>query len=133
MSTTREMRSRILRLAIAVPILISAPIWSLTEAYTSDSRQRQLSADRRNSLSTTARVEIDLFSGRPNPSFELDQEAAHELLGLLSNLKQGDVKFVPRDGLGFRGFTVSVDGQPKLYISGPVVSTGSDEFVDGSR
>jgi hypothetical protein len=78
-------------------------------------------------------VEIDLFSGRPNPSFKLDPPATHELLGLLGNLKQSDVKAVRRDGLGFRGFAVSVEGQPQLYVSGPAVSAGSEQFVDEAQ
>jgi hypothetical protein len=78
-------------------------------------------------------VEIDLFSGRPNPSFKLDQPATHELLGLLGSLKRSDGKAVRRDGLGFRGFAVSVEGQPQLYISGPAVSAGSEQFADETR
>jgi hypothetical protein len=89
-----------------------------------------LSADQSTPVSATARVEIDLFSGRPNPSFKLDQPATHKLLGLLGNLKQSDGKAVRRDGLGFRGFAVSVEGQPDIYVSGPAVSVGSRQFVD---
>jgi hypothetical protein len=91
-----------------------------------------LSADR-TSEDVTTRVEIDLFSGRPNPSFELDQSATHELLGLLGNMKRSQVKVPPGDGLGFRGFAVSVKGQPQVYVSGSVVSAGPQQFVDSSR
>src|SRR3954447_20325215 len=114
MSTMPVMRSRILGLVTAVLISISVPIWSPTEAYTSASRQGQLSADQSTPVNAAARVEIDLFSGRPNPSFELDPRATHELLGLLGNLKQSD-KAARRDGLGFRGFAVNVEGRPQLY------------------
>jgi hypothetical protein len=92
-----------------------------------------LSADQGIPVSASARVEIDLFSGRPNPSFTLDPSATHRLLGLLGSLARSDGKAVRRDGLGFRGFAVSIQGQPEIYVSGPAVSAGSRQLMDQER
>jgi hypothetical protein len=78
-----------------------------------------------------ARVEIDIFSGRPNPSFQLDQAATARLLQLLDNIQRGAA--APRDGLGFRGFVVSIEGHPDIRVSGTAVVSGTDEFTDSSR
>ena len=81
----------------------------------------------------TARVEIDIFSGRPNPSFQLDQAATARLLQLLDNIQRGRGAAAPRDGLGFRGFVVSIEGNPDIRVSGTAVVSGTDEFTDSSR
>jgi hypothetical protein len=55
-------------------------------------------------------VEVDVFSGRNNPRFALNETAATELSGLLSGLDQSVI--TPRAvDLGYRGFVVTfVDG-----------------------
>jgi hypothetical protein len=80
----------------------------------------------------TARVEIDIFSGRPNPSFQLDQAATAELLKLLDNSKRG-AGAAPRDGLGFRGFVVRIEGRPDIRVSGTTVVSGAEELTDPTR
>jgi hypothetical protein len=92
-----------------------------------------LTADQNTPVGATARVEIDLFSGRPNPSFELDQPATHELIGLLSHLKRSDVKAARRDVLGFRGLAVTVEGRPQLFVSGSAVFADPEQFADEAR
>jgi len=59
-----------------------------------------------------ARVTLDIFSGRPNPVWELDEAAARDLLAeagsardLVGGLESGSGK------LGFRGLIVEADGQ----------------------
>jgi hypothetical protein len=79
-----------------------------------------------------ARVEIDIFSGRPNPSFQLDHAATTELLQLLDTIKRG-AGAAPRDGLGFRGFLVSIEGHPGIRVSGTAVTSGGQQLVDPSR
>jgi hypothetical protein len=90
-----------------------------------------LSANQSTPVSAT--VEIDLFSGRPNPSFELDRQATHELVGLLSNLKRSDVKAARPDGLGFRGLAVTIEGRPQLFVSGSAVFADPEQFADQAR
>ncbi|HEX8903369.1 MAG TPA: hypothetical protein VF771_00860 [Longimicrobiaceae bacterium] len=51
------------------------------------------------------RVEADLFSGRPNPTFTLDAEQAATLATLLRGLPAGGQRREP-PGLGYRGFVI---------------------------
>ena len=51
------------------------------------------------------RVEADLFSGRPNPSFTLDAGQADAVAALLRGLRPGGEPREP-PGLGYRGFVV---------------------------
>jgi hypothetical protein len=57
-------------------------------------------------------VELDAFSGRPNPSWELNPSESGELLKELSPLPEADKNKVEfNDGLGYRGFIISVRNQ----------------------
>lgn len=67
-------------------------------------------------------VELDVFSGRPNPSWELNASESGELLKQLSPLPEEDKnKAEFFDGLGYRGFVISVrdelkpSSQPVIY------------------
>jgi hypothetical protein len=52
-------------------------------------------------------VEVDIFSGRPNPTWTLDADSAHRLATLTSHLTPAPAGTAPGDpGLGFRGFLV---------------------------
>jgi len=54
-------------------------------------------------------VELDLFSGRPNPRWELDDRSATALRRLQSTLRPADRAPAEPPGLGYRGFSY-VDG-----------------------
>jgi hypothetical protein len=74
-------------------------------------------------------VEIDVFSGRPNPAFELSVDEAKHLLALLEGLPE-----IPptadEDALGYRGMNVTIakgdDNNPvrRIRVSGGVVAIG---------
>jgi hypothetical protein len=51
-------------------------------------------------------VELDIFSGRPNPTWTLSGEETSQLLALLANLPSKEAGW-PASGLGYRGFVVS--------------------------
>lgn len=51
------------------------------------------------------RVELDIFSGRPNPTWELSSEEVDEFTARLSDLTPCDRAFAP-PGLGYRGFEI---------------------------
>jgi hypothetical protein len=51
-------------------------------------------------------IEIDLFSGRPNPIFALDDVKEAELRNLLSRLGSEPVRSRADAGLGYRGFLI---------------------------
>lgn len=56
-------------------------------------------------------VQMDVFSGRPNPSWELSPSESGELLKQLSLLPEVDTNAaVFNDNLGYRGFVISVHG-----------------------
>jgi hypothetical protein len=70
-------------------------------------------------------VEIDLYSGRPNPRFRLDPASAAELIRRLVALRPSTGHARPREGLGYRGLRIEPDatGSPfaEVVISGGVV------------
>lgn len=49
-------------------------------------------------------VELDVFSGRPNPRWKLDEDAAESLRQLLSRLSVATDAPPEQPGLGYRGF-----------------------------
>jgi hypothetical protein len=52
-------------------------------------------------------VELDLFSGRPNPRWTLAGRRVDELRDRVRGLSPGDSKEIP--GLGYRGFVLAAD------------------------
>ncbi len=56
---------------------------------------------------TNVRVTLDVFSGRPNPAWVLDESEAHTLLEKLKNLPPARNAFFS-DKLGYRGFILEV-------------------------
>ena len=52
------------------------------------------------------RVEIDVYSGRPNPEFQLSEPLSRELARMLQDLPASD-HAAPEGGLGYRGFVIS--------------------------
>jgi hypothetical protein len=67
-------------------------------------------------------VEVDLYSGRPNPRFSLDAETEAELLRRLTALSPSGSRAVLREGLGYRGLRIA--GQAAAPFSQIVVSAG---------
>jgi hypothetical protein len=56
-------------------------------------------------------VELDAFSGRPNPRWDLKDDQAAEFLKLLRGLSPAESAIQP-PGLGYRGFIVRSTGEP---------------------
>jgi hypothetical protein len=54
------------------------------------------------------RVELMVFSGRPNPDFELTPDQAEELARRVAALPRGGVRPSP-PGLGYQGFHITSD------------------------
>lgn len=54
----------------------------------------------------TLHVELDIFSGRPNPSWTLAEDEAAELRRRLEGLP-GTEREIDPPGLGYRGFLIS--------------------------
>ena len=61
------------------------------------------------------RIEIDIFSGRPNPVVELNDRQSREVLGMLADarrLEAGEPGLPPVPTLGYRGLIVQQVGAP---------------------
>lgn len=55
-----------------------------------------------------ATVELDIFSGRPNPTWNLSEEQTRALMALIEELPPGTPQAESPQGLGYRGFKVSL-------------------------
>jgi hypothetical protein len=56
---------------------------------------------------SSLRIELDVFSGRPNPTWSLNDEQSREFLVRFRALKKYRSNRKLYDGLGYRGFTVT--------------------------
>jgi hypothetical protein len=73
-------------------------------------------------------IELDVFSGRPNPSWELNPSESGELLKQLSLLPEADKnKAEFFDGLGYRGFVITV--QAADTAASPVIYRVFKRFI----
>jgi hypothetical protein len=57
-------------------------------------------------------IELDAFSGLPNPRWELSEAQAAEFLTQLSALRPAQDRAGTNDGLGYRGFVITGNGGP---------------------
>jgi hypothetical protein len=55
------------------------------------------------------RLEVDIFSGRPNPAWQLGDVEARRIAAAVAGLEVAPAPPAVPDGLGFRGFVVTVD------------------------
>lgn len=95
-----------------------------------------------NKAANTAKVTLDIFSGRENPSWQLSEEQVDKLISIFNTLPASEpVKFF--DGLGYRGFMVSLSeaaskretGSLKAYQGAILYRTGDVDkfFLDKER
>ncbi len=71
-------------------------------------------------------VELDVFSGRPNPHWNLTPQEANEFISLLQALPQTPTQALVKEGLGYRGLIVTdpdqtIAGYDRIVISNGVV------------
>lgn len=87
-------------------------------------------------------VELDAFSGRPNPRWELTEAQKEEFLSMLRGLHPAERESSTPGGLGYRGFVVhgkerSVNGYDEVRIVRGIVEARSvhhsDTFSDPER
>jgi len=71
-------------------------------------------------------VELDIFSGQPNPTWELSAEQQRELERRVTALVRQKVPARIFDGLGYRGMIVRERGNPN-----PSLRVGSGSLVRG--
>jgi hypothetical protein len=56
-------------------------------------------------------IEMDIFSGRPNPRWTLTKQQMAEWNNLLQELPEGEANVESPPGLGYRGFIVAPVGE----------------------
>ncbi len=77
------------------------------------------------------RVELDVFSGRPNPRWELDEDSAAALRRLLSRLSVSTDTPPRQPGLGYRGFVFDSEMDHGRAYKGYVIKSDA-VFADPS-
>lgn len=81
-------------------------------------------------MTDAATVELDLYSGRPNPSWPLSQADMRELAAILRGLPPARDQ-APPDSLGYRGFVILGDGaalagHDRLVVYRDLIFAGQD-------
>lgn len=77
-------------------------------------------------------VELDIFSGRPNPRWQLDAPGAGRLLELHRHLTAGARPSAEPPGLGYRGFCYELDDASWRVWNATVIS-GDRALLDPDR
>jgi len=67
-------------------------------------------------------VELDIFSGRPNPRWQLDERVTGTLRLLHQSMVRSKDRPAEAPGLGYRGFTYTLDGTTWRAYKGWVTS-----------
>lgn len=75
-----------------------------------------------------ARVSVDIFSGRDNPSWTLSPEDSLSVRETLKGLLVSTTHSMPEPGLGYRGFTVTWEDGARAAVYRNVV-----EYTVGPR
>lgn len=111
-------------------VVLSLALLFTACALTTGEPRRSQPAVRDNKLEGHARVTLDVFSGRKNPSWSLSKEQAESLLSIVRGLpasEPGDFF----DGLGYRGFRVSMPRPGKGGGGELTVYRGRVRYDDG--
>lgn len=112
-------------------VVLSLTLLFAACAPTEGQPRRSQPAVRDNKLEGHARATLDVYSGRKNPSWSLSKEQAESLLSVVRELpasEPGDFF----DGLGYRGFRVSVPRGGKGGGGELTVYRGRVRYDDGS-
>ena len=92
-----------------------------TSAATSTPAARSSSTE-----AITLDAELDIFSGRPNPRWELDEAAVRRLRNAHDLLAPGQAGLAQElPGLGYRGFRYVLDGVAWRAFAGSVAGPGA--------
>lgn len=101
-------------------------------ALTMNQPQRSQTAVRNNKVEEQAKVTLNVFSGRRDPTWSLSKEQAESLLSIVKELPACDQrKFF--DGLGYRGFQVTMSRPITERRSKVTVYRGRVRYDDGGN
>ncbi len=67
-------------------------------------------------LGCTSKVELNIYSGREDPTWMLTPAEVYNLKNMISQLDQTQEICTCHDGLGYRGFTVQVPATSSDYV-----------------
>jgi hypothetical protein len=87
-------------------------------------------------MTPVLRIEVDMFSGRPNPGLELRGSQARRLQQLLEKKRQPLNDIEAADQLGFRGFVVvrpEGAGRATYRVKDEVVQIDGRSFLDPNK
>jgi hypothetical protein len=86
-------------------------------------------------MTPVLKIEVDMFSGRPNPELELRGSQARHLQQLIEKKRQPLSSVEAADQLGFRGFIVKPEGAGReaYRVKDEVVQIGGRAFRDPNR
>lgn len=113
-------------------VVLSLALLFAACALTAGQPRRSQSAVRDNKSEGHARVTLDVYSGRKNPSWSLSKGQAESLLSIVRGLpdsEPGDFF----DGLGYRGFQVSLPHPEKGGRGELTVYRGRVRYDDGGN
>jgi hypothetical protein len=128
----------ILSRVIGVLIAISAATWYLTGASALPSGSPQTIATKIAEVASAqvklhVRIEVDVFSGRENPSWELSEKNARELVSLLREKNERLNGSPSPESLGFRGFRIVVkenEHEQRFHTSGSAIESQGVRLLD---
>jgi hypothetical protein len=134
------MRLLIQKIAIAGIILLFAPIWSPIEASKSASSRGGHISNLNTEIDHGPRItiELDVFSGRPNPSWELRGIEAETLRRMLDQISHAGRTRGPctAPALGYRGLHLNVRAPsmtPTWHVFEDCVDNNGRFFDDSAR
>jgi hypothetical protein len=81
-------------------------------------------------------IELDIFSGRPNPSWVLEDEDRKKLLKLLSADRSAKDGANDSSELGYRGFFVRITselGKQEIHVGNGSIEIGRRFYHDAER
>lgn len=86
----------------------------------------------RDTMPEDATVELDIFSGRPNPSWRLGEREQATLLQLIGDLPPASERGADPPGLGYRGLIVRL-GEQVLRAFGSTIEWNGGLYRDQNR
>lgn len=78
-------------------------------------------------------IELDIFSGRPNPTWDLDDEEVDKLLTLMAQRSRKVSRGFNNGGLGYRGFILTSTQQQSGMFDQAHVFRGVIKLTSGTR
>lgn len=86
-----------------------------------------------NATGKTAKVHLDVYSGRENPEWSLSPAQTEDLMRRFKELPVVADGPVPFDGLGYRSVSAELDGGSEIVANRGLVVRGAEKRLDAGR